>query len=184
LFWNCLDKLGDFVLHDILNSIERSLQDENWYSALVMSLIIPDILGKLEGEPKSSTRYPAWFDKYLGKKYGDFLSGKDCYALRCAYLHEGSENIETQNAKDILDRFVFVSHGPHLNRFNNSYFGDPKYDGKDFLQLSVRDFCQDMLEAAKRWLEDVSSNQEIQFNIKEMLTIREGGFSIGGFRIT
>lgn len=171
------------MVNDILNSIERSLQDGNWYSALVMTLIIPDILGKLEGEPNSSTRYPAWFNKYLGKKYQDFLSGNDCYALRCAYLHEGSENIETQKAKDVLDRFVFVTGGPHCNRFQNCHFGDPKYDGKDFLQLSVGEFCQDMLEAAKQWLDDVSSNQEIQVNIREMSAIREGGFSIGGVRI-
>jgi len=163
----------------ILNSIENSIQNNNWYSALVLSLIIPDICGKLEGEQKSSKRYPAWFNKYLGKKYQNFLSGDDCYALRCSYLHEGSDNIEMQRAKDVLDHFVFISDGSHCNRFNNCYFGDPKYDGKNFLQLSVRQFCQDMVEAANQWLEDVSSNQEIQSNIREMLTIHEREFRIG-----
>jgi hypothetical protein len=56
----------------------------------------------------------------------------------------------------------------------------PKYDGKDFLQLSVCQFCQDMLEATNQWLEDVSSNQAIQNDMKEMLVIHEGAFSIGG----
>ncbi len=146
----------------------------------MLSLIIPDICGKLEVERKSSSkRYPAWFNKYLGNKYQNFLSGDDCYALRCSYLHEGSDNIEVQRAKDILDHFVFISDGSHCNKFSDCYFGDPKYDGKTFLQLSVRQFCQDMVEAANQWLKDVSHDKEIQKNIKKMLKIHEGGFSIG-----
>lgn len=166
-------------MKNILISIENSLQNNNWYSALVLSLIIPDICGKLEGEQISSRRYPAWFNKYLGKKYQNFLSGDDCYALRCSYLHEGSDNITNQRAKDVLDRFVFISDGSHCLMFNNCYFGDPKYDGKNFLQLSVRQFCQDMLEAANEWLNDVSDDHEIQTNIREMLTIHEGELTIG-----
>lgn len=54
----------------LLQSIEKSLKNENWYSALILSLIIPDICGKLEDISKSSSkRYPEWFEKYLGKKY-------------------------------------------------------------------------------------------------------------------
>lgn len=44
-------------------------------------------------------RYADWFDKYVGHRYKSkigahqeehtFLTGNDCYALRCSYLHEG-----------------------------------------------------------------------------------------------
>jgi len=163
-------------MDNILKSIENSLQNKNWYSALVLSLILPDVCAKLEGNGKSSSvRYPEWFNTYLGKKYNGFLSGNDCYSLRCAFLHEGSSNIETQKAKDVLDHFVFVANGAHCNRFSNCYFGDPKYDGKDFLQLSVNNFCQDMIEATKQWLNDRSINK----NLSDMLEIHESGFSIG-----
>lgn len=163
-------------MENILKSIENSLQNKNWYSALVLSLILPDICGKIEGNNKSSSeRYPEWFDKYLGQKYYSFLSGSDCYALRCSFLHEGSSNIENQRAKDVLDHFVFVSNGVHCNRFSNCYFGDPKYDGKDFLQLSIYHFCQDMIAATKRWLNDKSVTK----NLYGILEIHENGFSIG-----
>ena len=162
-------------MDNILKSIENSLQNKNWYSALVLSHILPDVCAKLEGNGKSSSvRYPEWFNTYLGKKYNGFLSGNDCYSLRCAFLHEGSSNIETQKAKDVLDHFVFVANGAHCNRFSNCYFGDPKYDGKDFLQLSVNNFCQDMIEATKQWLNDRSINK----NLSDMLEIHESGFSI------
>ena len=152
----------------VIKSIENSLKNKNWYSALVLSLILPDICAKLEGSNKSSSeRYPEWFNTYLGKKYNGFLSGNDCYALRCAFLHEGSSNIEKQRAKGVLDHFVFVSNGSHCNRFNNFFFGDPKYDGKNFLQLSVNNFCQDMIEATKQWLGDPTVTK----NLSEMLEI-------------
>lgn len=171
-------------MKNILKSIERSIEDKNWYAALILSLVVPDICSKLEGgDPLSSKRYPAWFDKYLGKKYQSFLSGDDCYALRCAYLHEGIDNIELQKAKNVLDHFVFISSGSHCNRFNNCFFGDPIYDGKNFLQLSTDQFCKDIIEAANQWLFDVANSQLVQANIKEMLTIREKEFSIGGLRV-
>lgn len=171
-------------MENILESIRKSLNSKNWYASLTLSLVIPDICGKLEGEQISSRRYVAWFDKYLGKKYQNFLSGNDCYALRCSYLHEGSDNVETQKAKDVLDKFVFISDSSaHRNKFSRCNFGDSKYNGKFFLQLSVRQFCEEIIEATEQWLFDVKSNESVQKNIKEMLKIHERGFSIGGMRI-
>lgn len=164
-------------MENIIKSIANSLQNNNWYSALVLSLILPDICAKLEGSNDSSSiRYPKWFNTYLGKKYNGFLSGDDCYALRCAFLHEGTSSTETQRAKDVLDRFVFISDGAHCNRFNNCHFGDPKYDGKNLLQLSTRVFCQDMITATKQWL----NNPSVSKDLNDMLEIHENGFSIGG----
>ena len=37
-----------------------------------------------------------------------FLSGADCYALRCAFLHEGRDEITDQRAGEVLDAFAFV----------------------------------------------------------------------------
>jgi hypothetical protein len=111
-------------MKNIINAIEISLQSNNLYSALILSLVLPDICAKLEGSKRCSTeRYPEWFDKYLGKKYEGHLSGHDCYALRCSYLHEGHGTIEErdasdkQRAKDVLDRFEFLASGAHNNIF-------------------------------------------------------------------
>jgi hypothetical protein len=57
---------NDTVMENIIKSIENSLQNKNWYSALVLSLILPDICAKLEGSSESSAiRYPKWFEAYL-----------------------------------------------------------------------------------------------------------------------
>jgi hypothetical protein len=107
-----------------------------------LSLILPDICGKFKDSNKSfSERYPEWFDKYLGERYNGYLSGKDCYALRCSFLHEGSDGISQQRARKVLDYFVFIPNGAHCNKLSNCHFGDPKYDGKEILQLSVSKFC-------------------------------------------
>jgi len=163
----------------LLDSIRKSLDNKNYHSALVLSLIIPDICGKLEHSDKSSSkRYPEWFNKYLGKKYDNWLSGEDCYALRCSFLHEGSGNTENQRAKDVLDHIVFTPEGGHCNRLSNCHFGDKRYDGKEILKLSTLRFCQDIIAATNEWLNDVKDNQPIQDNIAEMLDIHEDGFSI------
>lgn len=98
-------------------------------------------------------------------------------------MHEGTDNIESQKAKDILDYFVFIADGSHKQRFIECYFGDPKYDGKNFLQLSANQFCKDMIEAVNKWLLDSKNNLLVQNNMQKMLVIREHGFSIGGMRI-
>lgn len=167
-------------MKNILDSISKSLENKNWYSALVLSLIVPDICGQIENSKESSRkRYSKWFNKYLGKQYDTFLSGDDCYALRCSFLHEGSGNIEEQKAQDVLDRFVFISKGAHCNRVSNCDFGGSRYDGKDFLQLSTFHFCQDIINATNEWLSDVKNDEAIQKNVVELLKIHEGGFSIG-----
>ncbi len=168
-------------MEKILNSIKQSLDDENYYSALVLSLIIPDICGKFENSnQRLSKRYSEWFNKYLGKKYSNFLSGNGCYALRCSFLHEGTGDTETQDKKEILDHVAFIPRGSHCNRLSNCHFGDKRYDGKEILQLSTFHFCQDIIDATKEWLNDVKDNPVIQRNISEILDIHKEGFSVGG----
>jgi glycosyltransferase involved in cell wall biosynthesis len=94
------------------------------------------------GFEMSSGEYVKWFDEYVGhfyrtnysknqfemaKKYGagnyegmlkgTKLSGNDCYALRCAYLHEGLGEIKTQWAREILDEIKFLEQNERLKSF-------------------------------------------------------------------
>ena len=74
-----------------------------------------------------------------------FLTGKDCYALRCAYLHLGDFDVTQQRVRDVLARFTFIA--PlgggiiHMNR----------YPGK-MLQLQVDLFCESVCIAVESWL--------------------------------
>ncbi len=165
------------IMQKIIDSIEKNLHDKNWYAALILSLILPDICAKIEGNyTNSSKRYPEWFNKYLKGKYNGFLSGKDCYALRCSLIHEGSSNTENQSSKDIIDRIYFVSEGSHCNLIKDGHFDDPTINGKTLLELSVKQFCQDLLDAANDWLNDQTINKDYT----NLLEIHENGLSIGG----
>lgn len=78
-----------------LRSLEKAIENKNWYAALFLGLALPDICGKVENPNENvGPRYRAWFKKYVEPKYtaqvgiptgGNphiFLSAHDCYALR------------------------------------------------------------------------------------------------------
>ncbi|OGK44080.1 hypothetical protein A2957_01300 [Candidatus Roizmanbacteria bacterium RIFCSPLOWO2_01_FULL_38_11] len=73
----------------IIDSVYNAIENENWYAALFVSLSFPDICAALESGETSGKKYADWFEKNLSQ-YKGFLSGNDCYALRCALLHLGN----------------------------------------------------------------------------------------------
>lgn len=153
-----------------INAIEQSLKTKNWYSSVTLALTIPDICGWLENPAaKSQERYVKWFDDYLLPIYKQdsfgpdfaFLTGNDCYALRCSYLHQGSDNIADQKAQEVLSRFKFMTNGLHLIRID------------DLLGLDVVRFCSEMCYAARVWLSKVADEADIQGRMKELIMIQE-----------
>ena len=158
-----------------LTSVERSIQTENWYSALTMSLALPDICGWLEDPAlRSQRRYESWFDTYLGPTYRiqlngrdvTFLTASDCYALRCAYLHEGADEVLRQKARDVVSRFVFCATGSHRVLVNT------------VLLLDARTFCGEVCAGVRQWSLNVAANPEVQGRMAELLLVRTGAFSI------
>lgn len=158
-----------------IDSIKLAVSNENWYGALFIALIIPDICGKIEFPIKhTNKRYPEWFDKYVRHKYefGDcfqedgtiFMTGEDCYALRCALLHEGHQDLRTQKANEKIQRIDFVVPKSGINRH--------KINASNIeYQLEVDKFCLDICAGAEQWLRDVSRNQEVQDRMKNIFEI-------------
>jgi hypothetical protein len=161
-------------MDELIKALELSVASKNWYGALFIALSIPDICGYLESPTVGSqTRYEQWFAKYMLPKYSRgprediapqiFLSPSDCYALRCALLHQGSEEITGQSARKALDRFRFIEPPPsgqiHCNRI------------RDVLQLQVDIFCNDVLSGLRKWLQDIQGNSSIEQCIGNILKI-------------
>lgn len=100
------------------NDIENALKNKSYFSALAMSLALPDICGAAEYPNETSTakRYIEWYNKYLGEYMSDdrgnpYLSGEIVYNLRNTFLHAGSPNIDSNKIKDEanqLDRFILI----------------------------------------------------------------------------
>ena len=166
-------------MDDLLNSIEASLKEKNWYAALLVTLAVPDIAGWIDDPTEGSRhRYSAWFETYVGKFYESsvggespkhkFLSGDDCYALRCSLLHEGRDEIINQKARSALDRFQFIA--PigelcvHCNQVNKK------------LQLQVDIFCTDICQGAREWLSSIPKSDQVkQSRMSELIRIQTDG---------
>ncbi|WP_150721682.1 hypothetical protein [Pandoraea capi] len=159
------------------HAIGLSLAVEDWYGALALALTMPDVCGRLsEPDANSRSRYVRWFDQWLLASFTVnvgphqervvFLSGSDCYALRCSYLHEGAGNIEEQHAREALRSFHFItppnSGVMHNNRVN------------DVLQLQVDIFCRQIAAAVDRWSDHIRADEAIQGRIANLLVIHDG----------
>lgn len=160
------------TIENFLKSIGKSIETENYYAALGIALAMPDICGKLEFPAKSSKiRYKEFFDKYMSEFYKSsttvHLSSSDCYALRCSFLHEASDNIIQQNAKEILSKFKFITLPIHNLLINN-----------EILCLNVNNFCTDIIFCVDRWLNDVKNNIDVQNRISSLIRIETQEFYI------
>ena len=174
-----IDDMESFV-----KALELSLISKNWYSVLFLCLTLPDICGKVDyPDAGSKQRTINWFKKYIEPSYtitscgSDrvFLSGADFYALRCALLHEGQDDISTQRAREVLEKFKFVQplhQGIHIhnNMLNNT------------LQLQVDQLGKDVLNGVKEGLKDIKIEVPKMSKTKSMLSIQmldlTKGFSI------
>lgn len=163
-------------MNHLLLAVESSLQAGNHYAALAVALALPDICGWVaDPNSTSSARYISWFERYLQGRYTQpatplmpehiFLTGPDCYALRCAYLHEGREEITGQRVRQAIESFLFVvpPNGliVHRNQVNNS------------LQLQVDIFCREVVEGVTQFLRDISTNRDACARLTQMLLIRD-----------
>lgn len=165
----------------LVAAVEQAIDQGNWYAALSVALTMPDICARMEQpEVKSSKkRYTDWCDRYLTPRYTRempslaipgtqeshvFLGGGDCYALRCAVLHEGLDSTVTQNAREALDRFTFIAPSPggfvHMNQSDAT------------LHLQVDQFCRDICSCVSQWLNDVSEDRAVQGRLADLMEIR------------
>lgn len=163
-------------MQQIISSVYRALETQNWYAALFVSLTLPDICAALEHGKTSGSEYSDWFEKHL-PQYKGFLSGNDCYALRCSLLHEGKDDISDQRKREVLEHYVFLTEGSHCNLFQDCVFNGVK---KSFLQLNVQTFCGEMCEAVQRWLSGSAGNPVIQDRLKRNIEIHEPGYTYVG----
>lgn len=161
-------------MEHLTGAVRQAVAQNNPYAALLVALTLPDICAALSAANGKTcgARYAAWFDRYVRPAYTRtvsgrthvFLGGADCYALRCALLHEGLDDTSGQRAKAALDSFAFVqptSRGTviHCNQ-----------SGKR-LNLQVDVFCGDMCSGVEAWLLDVADQPETVQRIAELMTI-------------
>lgn len=164
----------------MLGAAIQAAEQENWYAALGLALCLPDIAGKIDKpRARSSARYVTWCATYLEPQYVDedgkrWLTGSDVYALRCAFLHEGSSDTSRQAARNAYRRFQFLYPPPNNGYVHRNVFGDQ-------LQLQVDVFVSDVCGAARRWLLEAEDDRVRRNRLDKLMRIRRlgpRGFSI------
>ncbi|MBB1410184.1 hypothetical protein [Pseudoalteromonas sp. SG44-17] len=185
------------MMDHLTSSIALSLETRNWHAALATALTIPDICSYInDGAHTNGKKYAAWFNQYVGSFYKtnysesqlqmvlkystkeDYenlkkqtkLSGNDCYAFRCAYLHQGLGDISSQRAREILQGIKFVEpHGQmimHGSILNNQ------------LILHINTFCEHMIAGVEQWRENLDTEQSNRFNnfllVKDVFDVAGG----------
>lgn len=163
-------------------SIEQSLTSKNYFSALIVALTLTDICCSMDNENRwtSGAKYAKWFKKYVGHHYishigldqveTTFLSGEECFALRCSYLHKGTNNIEDEKIiKDYESKSVKIEFMAEMNsdclKLNN------------ILLLKLEAFCYRIIEGVNNWLQDSKGNSRIISHMREIPKIHTEGFS-------
>ena len=157
-----------------VESIEKSIETENWYGALTLAITLPDICGRLNN-PKwgSQKRFEKWFNKYMHHHYKSsfhsegftFLSGSDCYALRCAFLHEGTDDVTRQRAREVVSKFTFFTTGSHRCMVD------------DVLVLNLQAFCSEICEGVSSWQKEYENDSDIVSGLADLLKVQTKGFS-------
>jgi len=167
------------MIEDMIYSVQHSLTAENWVAAITVALTLPDICARIDGsyDGGSQARYAAWFEKYVATlptttglpvcPYRDFMSGNDCYALRCAFLHEGDVEIDPvrhKRAHEYINVFPF-----RVSDINPWSIGMAcESIQRTILELDPRFFGNDICRAVSAWMDEAKGDADIQTRITNL----------------
>lgn len=167
-------------MKQLIESIQLSLASNNYLGALFVALAMPDICASVESENgrTSGALYARWFEENLGYLYmritreGEtvYMTGNDCYALRCACLHNGVDDTERQRAREITKKFYFTDKGFHRIRIN------------DHLVLSAQRFCEELCQAVERWVEAISDIEDKRRKLDDLIRV-QSSFLVDGMAL-
>jgi hypothetical protein len=159
----------------LIDSVESSLISGNAYAALALSLALPDICGWIT-DPSSSSRrrYTDFFSEHLKQHYvlpangwmpeRVFLTADDFYSLRCAYLHEGRDDITEQRCQEVLTSFQFLA-VPVGSMVHNNRNGS-------VLQLQIDIFCRQILAGAIKAMDQARESPTQLPRLQGLLLVR------------
>lgn len=152
-------------MNELLQQIEASYKTGQLYLALFSTLTLPDICGAISSDNGMATgqKYKDWFDKFVSHKYRGMFDGSNCYAFRCAALHQGKA--EHKNLG--YERVVFLAPDNncvlHLNILN------------DALNLDLVTFCSDVINGVREWMAGECECANFQKNMPSLLKRHVGG---------
>lgn len=130
----------------------------------------------MAGRGNVGARYVQWFNDHLASKYIHevgpshvrhvFMNADDFYAMRCAVLHEGKDNISANNHA-VLSKFDFVTSPSGRIVHNNS-----SINGSEIrLNIQVEVLCNEIVEEVRRWWSNIDQTDKDRINL-ELISIK------------
>ena len=86
-----------------------------------------------------------------GQKYAEF-DGAACYALRCSFLHNGSDDVENNTYKPSIDKFELLT-PDSLPRKGDGY--SYRFSATDVIaRLDIKYLCEQICNAAEKFYDE------------------------------
>lgn len=150
-------------MEDHLIAIEKNIEDNNYYAALFMAIVLPSVCGALESNNGQDTqqKYIDWYEKYI---LGLSLTGQDCYRLRCSLLHQAS----TIHPYSSFSRVIFTFPTANRHTFHNNIMNEA-------LNLDIPLFVQQLVGGVRTWTSDMNNNTNYTRNIANIVKLRPDG---------
>jgi hypothetical protein len=148
-------------MRHLVDSATQSMASGNWYAALAAVLTLPDICANLEsGEQGNGNHYMDWCRRFAVPIYADRYNvgfpENEIYALRCAFLHQGSGEVHKQKVSKHFDSYLFV-----LPKKGFTFATRIRHPSELIIEIAT--FCSVMVEATEVWIETVmNKNPDIQ----------------------
>lgn len=121
-------------MDDIIIDINKAKDAGAILSAMALALTIPDMC---VGDKSNRNDYIAWYNKYVNKGNAYFITGEECYALRCSFLHQGNADIDNQAVMKDKKPHGIKIHIKHQlgNSFSMIYRNSE--DAKDYIDIDA-----------------------------------------------
>lgn len=189
------------MLLNIIDEVNKALDNNLYLAALSLALTIPDICGKAEfSQDGVSDRYKKWFDEHIGQyeeapyEEGEIkcphLSGEVIYSLRNSVLHQGTPNIDKDkihNEDNKIDRFVLIIEPKNeFDIYSDSSSCSPEgwwmfqKDIKRSYHMSIRRLCFLICNSAEVYYE----NNKEKFDFFDYILVDRGHEFDDVFEIT
>lgn len=174
-----LNPQGDILA--FVAAARRAAAADIWFAAIALALTLPDVCASVDqpGKGKSKARFVAWWDQYMTHRYVvrpdsdeswepfSYIPGDVAFALRCSYLHAGSDRIGTAG-----ERVRFLG-PPNAGRVGY----DPE-TGSVFIGLEP--FVEDVCQAVEVWLAERRTDPEAMARLSRLTAIIPSAIRIVG----
>ncbi|RKT93908.1 UNVERIFIED_ORG: hypothetical protein C7432_0330 [Pantoea allii] len=174
-------------MKEIIESIKRSLESKNYQAALFISLSIPDICGQIEHVGiRNGDGARQWFDKYLAPRYHPKSLYEAMLISSPDYIAKlGDDVIQAYKAQPPTVTFT----SQQFWELRNAFLHNASSVGKKLtvhlthsvshmnltegvLQLSAIALCNDIIQAAEKWMQDMGAYPDVMKRISETVQVK------------